>query len=221
MLQYYTLDVECTGLKKSWHEINQISVIRHHDGAIATKRIAVKHPERAAPQALEVQGITVEDLKQGEPREVVLDYIHDFLQEDDTSPEHRCIIGHNVALDRRFCWAEWDIVRKVFPAHLWLCTKSMGHAFVKKTDPLKIAAAQRQIDFRVKPNKPKFGLNILMKGLGIEPEAGAHDAVVDTINTKKLFEFFMESKKIDHVSLIKRLPHKAENAEQDLDIEDF
>lgn len=222
MLNYYIADVEATGVRAGWNETNQISVIRCYDGAIATKKIAVKHPERAAQQALDVQGITIEDLKNGEPIEDVVEYFHKFFQEDDTTVEHRCVVGHNVAFDRRMLHAEWGMLKKEFPAHLWLCTMKMGRAYAKKTDPLKIAAAQRQIDFRVKPNKPKFGLNILMQGLGLNPKDGAHDAVVDTINTKTLMEFMMNSKKIDHVSLIERIPHKKELVEvEELGMDDF
>jgi len=86
---------------------------------------------------------------------------------------------------------------------------------------MKLAAAQKEIDFRVKNNKPKFGLNILMKGLGLPHKEGAHDAVVDTENTKTLFEFFMKSDKIDHLNLIKRLPHISDVTSGELDVDDF
>lgn len=69
MIAYYILDTETTGLKAGYHEINQISVIRTSDGFQKTLNIAVDHPERASKEALDIQGKTRWDLKEGISKE--------------------------------------------------------------------------------------------------------------------------------------------------------
>lgn len=200
MIKYYILDVETTGLKAGYHEVNQISIIRVSDGFQKTANIAVDFPDRASPDALRIQKKRKYELKIGLPRDDVVEEIDAFFEEDDLTPAHRCIVGHSVAFDRRFCHAMWAFSGKEFKADLWLCTKSFTQRWGKKIGPDMIAKSQGQ-------PKAKYGLDMCLKAAGINPKFGAHSATIDTQNTLSLFNFLME-KKLDYVSIIKRVPHK-------------
>jgi DNA polymerase III epsilon subunit-like protein len=203
MIIYYVLDTETTGLKVGYHEVNQISVMRLDTGDQITVDIAVAHPERASAQALQVQGKSVLEISSGIKAVAATQKVNEFFNKDGHTPAHRCIVGHNVQFDRKFCWQMWDDCEVVLPADLWLCTKTFAQRYAKKTGAQKIALAQN------KP-KAKFGLNIFMEGVGLKPKEGAHSAEVDVLNTADLLKFLWDSKMVDYVSLIKRLPHHEE-----------
>ncbi|NJO18581.1 MAG: hypothetical protein HC877_23490 [Thioploca sp.] len=74
MIKYYVLDVETTGLKAGYHEINQISVLRESDNKLISYDIRVDYPERVNYQALEIQGKTKQDLYKGEDKKYIKDY---------------------------------------------------------------------------------------------------------------------------------------------------
>lgn len=202
-------------MKTGYHEINQISVLRCSDEKQLCLKIAVNFPSRANPVSLEIQGITLADLREGLDKKDALTQIHNFIEEDGSSQRHRCIIAHNASFDRRFCHMEWDAVDLAFPADLWLCTQKFGKKYVKsKNLEARVASAQHE-------KKPKFGLNPLLVGLGLNVVEGAHDAGVDVTNTNTLFKFFMESG-VEHVSSMERKPHKEiVKKADDYDISDF
>ena len=200
MLYYYVLDTETTGLKAGYHEVNQISCLRVSDGEIIIVDIKVDFPERVNQISLEIQGKTKSDLLKGIDKREGIKLVHDFISSDNHKLEERCMVAHNASFDQRFTHMEWDVVGLVFPANLWLCTKTLGRKYVKKVGEQKIIKAQRT-------PKVKYGLNILMEGVGLTPKTGAHDAQVDTENCSELFNFLMNSE-IEHVSSIKRVPHK-------------
>ena len=203
MIIYYVLDTETTGLKAGYHEVNQISVLRLDTDEQITVDIGVQYPERASYQALQVQGKSMLEISSGITKGDAIQKINDFLKKDGHTPAHRCIVGHNVQFDRKFCHQTWDDVGETFLADMWLCTKTFAQRYTKTTaSAQKIALAQN------KP-KAKFGLTIFMEGVGLKPKEGAHTADVDVLNTATLLKFLWESK-MDYVSLIKRLPHKEE-----------
>ena len=191
MLHYYVIDTETTGLKAGFHEVIQISAIRCTDSFQQTVNIKAEHPGRASAEALKIQNKTVFDLKHGIARSEAVKIIHEFLLEDEQTPAHRCSIGHNVAFDRRFLHAAWESEKLKFPADLWLCTKSSGRSFAKKKGIVK----------------PKLSLVACMETAGLTPKSGAHNAVIDTINTRDLWNFHKEEK-INLISLIKNVPHE-------------
>jgi DNA polymerase III epsilon subunit-like protein len=211
MIIYYVLDTETTGLKVGYHEVNQISILRLASNEQMTVDIGVKYPDRASPQALQVQGKSVLEISSGINKADAVSRINDFIEGDGQTPAHRCIVGHNVQFDRKFCHQTWDDVGEVFPADMWLCTKTFAQRYAKKTGVQKIAMAQN------KP-KAKYGLNIFMEGVGLTPQEGAHSATVDVSNTATLLKFLWDSK-LDYVSLIKRLPHKEESRTDFVDFE--
>lgn len=225
MIHYYILDTETTGLSVDAHEINQVSVMRVIDREQLSLQIKVKHPHVYSIQALEVQGITPDDLKKGVPVEEVVESVDMFLKEDGQTAAHRCIIAHNAPFDRKFIHRAWDRLGKEFPADLWLCTQSFAKRHVKKhNNGEKIAEAQVKCGVDIKRDKcgalkPKFGLNNFMVGVGLTPKIGAHSAEVDVQNTVELYQWLMNSN-TEHVSLIGRVPQK-DAPTQDLDIDDM
>lgn len=220
---FYILDTEVTGLAVDVHEINQLSVRRVEDGEQLNLQIKVKKPHVYNPQALEVQGITPGDLRIGVSIEEAIESVDLFLNEDGKTKAHRCIIAHNAPFDRKFVHKAWGNLDKEFPADLWMCTQSFGKRYVKKHGGDKIAKAQLDAGIDIKKDKdgklkPKFGLNNLLVGVGIQPKAGAHQASVDVENTQVLYDWLMRSG-TEHVSLIDRIPHKQQKPAE-LDVED-
>ncbi len=225
-LSYFILDTETTGLSAEINEINQISVMRVVDKKQITLQIKVKHPHVYSPQALEVQGITPDDLKKGITIEEAVELIENFLKEDGQTQAHRCIIAHNAPFDRKFVHRAWDSAGKEFPADLWLCTQSFSKRHVQKhRNGEKIAKAQVDNGVDIKRDKygalkPKFGLNNFMVGNGLVPKVGAHSAEVDVQNTYDLYHWLMASN-TEYVSLISRVPHKDAASQDNLDVDDI
>lgn len=223
MIHYYILDTEVTGLSVDVHEINQLSVRRVEDGEQINLQIKVKKPHIFNPQALEIQGITPADLRQGISIEEAIESVDLFLKEDGKTKGHRCIVAHNAPFDRKFVHRAWDNINREFLADLWMCTQSFGKRYVKKHGGEKIAKAQLAAGIDIKKDKsgklkPKFGLNNFMIGVGLQPRLGAHQASVDVENTQDLYDWLMRSN-TEHVSLIDRIPHKQPKAVE-LDVDD-
>ncbi len=159
---YYILDTETCGLSVDVHEINQISVMRVSDAEQVSLQIAVAHPNVYNAQALEVQGITPKDLREGIPIEEAIESINLFLAEDGKTKAHRCIVAHNAPFDRKFVHRAWDRAGKEFPADLWMCTQSFGKRYVKKFGGDKIAKAQYDAGIDIKPDKlENLSLNLV------------------------------------------------------------
>ena len=222
-MEFYILDTETSGLKIDFHEINQISIMRVKDKAQITFQIKVKHPECYSTEALQVQGISPDDLKIGIPIEEAVEKLNVFFAEDGKTKAHRCIIAHNAPFDRKFVHRAWDTVDSEFPADLWMCTLSFGKRYVKKHGGDKLAKAQLDSGIDIKLDKfgnlkPKFGLNNMLAGLGIIAKDGSHRAEIDVQNTLELYNWLMSSK-TEHVSLIERIPHKDVPVQQ-IDMDD-
>lgn len=205
MINYYILDTEETGLKAGWHEINQISVLRVSDNFQKTFYVKVKHPERASPEALAIQKISKSDLYKGEPIEDVINKVNEFFLEDGLGPESRCIVGHNVQFDRRFCHAEWAMAKSKFPADLWLCTKKFYKSYVNKVGQELVI--KRQSAAQPGEKKVKYGQDLCLVGAGLTPKLGAHSAAMDTQNCYTLWGFLM-NENLNHVRVIESHPHK-------------
>lgn len=206
MIHYYMYDLESTGLKAGFHEINQISIIRISDNFQKTINIAVEHPERASQQVLDIQKITRADLKRGIKKQQAVEEINSFFNEDGAGPEARCIVGHNIAFDRRHSHALWEQEKVRFPADLWLCTKKLMSTYVKKYGQAQVMELQ-------KTEKVKYGLDMCLIGLGLKPKFGAHSATIDTQNNLVLYNHLL-SQNLNHVRVIENIPHKT----KDIDI---
>lgn len=228
-IEYYITDVETTGLKLGVNEINQISVLRISDNKQITHNIKVRHPNTYSREALEVQGITPDDLKKGIKLELAVADINKFFLEDcQKNNEGRCMIAYNAPFDRKFIHEAWDSTNDVFGPNLWFCSMAFAKRYVAKHGGEKIAQAQIdamidgiKTDKKSGKLKPKFGLNNFMTGVGLPIKTGAHNAEVDVQNTLELYKWLIASG-TEYVSLIERLPHKEiKTTAQDLDVDDF
>lgn len=190
-INYYILDTETTGLKAGYHEVIQISTLRYSDKFQKTLNIKADFPQRASKEALMITGKTVYDLKEGIEKNTAIEALEAFFEEDQSTPEHRCIVAHNGIFDRRMLHAMWASVNRVFPANLWLCTKEFTRKYAKKQGI----------------QKPKLTLQASMELTGLPQKRGAHNAVIDVQNTENLFTKLM-SENLGHVQLIKRVPHE-------------
>jgi len=190
-LKYYVIDTETTGLSAKRHEITQISIIRDHDMNQLTSYIKAEHPENASRDALLITGRTLADISRGNNRKDVVDAVNMFILEDGLTPEHRCIVGHNVGFDKRFCHAMWESVDQKFPANCWLDTKPFAKNWATKLGIFK----------------PKLTLAASLEFAGIKAIAGAHDAGIDAQNTFILWQEGLKQG-VEYLPCIKREPHE-------------
>jgi DNA polymerase III alpha subunit (gram-positive type) len=190
-IQFYLIDTETTGLAK-YHEVVQLSVIRCKDRHQLSKYIIAEHPERASEEALRVTNKTKADLLKGDPKEQVVDLVHNFLESDNTTPEHRCIIGHNIhKFDMRFLHALWEKCNMEFPAYLWLDTIPFTKAYATK--------------FGIS-SPGGFNLRASLDLVNIEVKAELHNAITDSQYNYRLWKKLMESG-VDYVDHMRRKPH--------------
>lgn len=201
MLHYYVIDTETTGLKPDWHEITQISIIRCEDRHQISKFIRAHYPKRASPEALAITGKTQADLRIGEDRLTVVEAVDKFMQADQLTEEHRCMIAHNAPFDKNFCHALWKSVGRKFPAICWLDTKVLA-----KNWAIKLGL-----------EKPKLNLAASLEFAGITPLPGAHNAISDSRNTYLLWKKGVEAG-VDYFPAIKRYPQVIE---EDVSLKDL
>ena len=129
-IQYYVIDTETTGTGNQ-HEIVEISIIRCSDKVQMTRFIKADFPERASLDALAITGKTIEDLRNGIPKEEAVAQIEEFFNLDNSSPECRCIVAHNASFDQRFLHNLWDRCGKKFPANMFLDTMQLTRIAAK------------------------------------------------------------------------------------------
>lgn len=191
-LFYYVIDTETTGLKPSWHEMTQISIIRCSDRHQISKLIRAEYPKRASQEALTITGRTEADILKGESRMSVVQSVHDWILQDGLTDEHRCFIGHNCTFDKNFCHALWKSVDLKFPAICWMDTKTFAKLWANKLGL----------------EKPRLTLASSLEFTGLKPiDDKAHNAISDSRNTYLLWKKGMDEG-LDHLSCIKRYPHE-------------
>jgi DNA polymerase III epsilon subunit-like protein len=202
-VEYYCLDLETTGLGKD-HEVVEISVIRCRDKVQITRFIAAEHPERASLDALAICNKTMNDLKIGTSKEEAVDDVEKFLNEDGSTPAHRCIVGHNIInFDLRFLHALWTKCGRTFPANMFLDTMQMARQAAKGMGIVK----------------PKVNLQASCDLFGIKKTATFHNSKMDTRNTFFLWKKLVEEINLDYLPMIKTLPHVVKSSEQMSDID--
>jgi len=191
-IQFYLIDTETTGLNVKSHEVVQISIIRFKDRHQLSKYIIAEHPETASAEALKITGKTQADLLKGDPKEMVVELCHSFLEQDQTTPEHRCIVGHNITrFDLRFLHALWEKCGKIFPANLFLDTIPYTKGYASKFG-------------KISPGG--FNLRASLDLVNIEVKGELHNAISDSQHNYKLCKKLMESG-LDYVEFMKRKPH--------------
>jgi DNA polymerase III alpha subunit (gram-positive type) len=192
-LQYYIIDTETTGLKANHHEMTEVGIIRATDRVQLWRQIKCEYPERASFDALAITKKTLADLDNGHSREDVVNECNKFFNEDGLTPQHRCIIGHNIfSFDKRFLFALWESVGQIFPATMWMDTIPMTKAYAKQIGLVK----------------PKVNLHAACEILGIKKFSDAHNAKVDSRNSYLLWKSLVEEKKVDYLPFIKTAAHE-------------
>jgi DNA polymerase III epsilon subunit-like protein len=195
-ITYYIIDSETTGLSSSYHEVNELSIIRFADRVQLTRFIKCEYPERANFDSLAITGKTLNDLSTGISKEQAVEECNKFFEEDGLTPAHRCLVAHNAAFDRRFIHALWAKCNQELPVNLWICSMALTRDYAKKTG-LSVKGGAK-ISFKL-PNSLDL--------VGIKKFSGAHASKVDTRNTYLLFKNLMEDKKVDHLPHIKTFVH--------------
>lgn len=205
-INYYIIDTETNGLKSSYHEINEIGIIRVNDRVQVWKNIRCESPERSNADALSITKKTLADLERGDAKEDAVAAVDRFFAEDGLTPSHRCIVCHNVSFDRRFLQALWSSCGKTFPANLWLCTMALSKEYAKSQGIIK----------------PKVNLHAACDLVGVKKIAQAHNAKVDSRNTYFLFKDLMDVKKVNYLPFIKTDIHTSKvEAEEEIDMSIF
>lgn len=194
-IKYYIIDIETNGLRLKHHELTEVSFIRVDDKMIFSKQVKCDYPNRASLDALKITGKTIQDLYYGEKKNDVVAMIKNFLNKDNLTPEHRCIIGHNVNFDRSHLLALFDEFNETFPANLWLDTMGMMRQIIKQANP------------GIK--RPKINLEASCQFFKLEKTASFHNAKGDAKNTFYLWQK-IQAINFDYLPYIKRLPHKEE-----------
>jgi DNA polymerase III epsilon subunit-like protein len=196
-LIYYCLDLETTGLKAAFHEITELSILRAEDRVQLSKQVRCLNPQNASFDALRITGKTIGDLSKGISSTELVEEVEFFLAEDNATPAHRCLVGHNiVSFDKKFLWHLWEMQGKRFPFDMYLDTLHMAKAYAKKQQLIK----------------PSLKLGNACDLFGIKKAQGEHAAKADTRNTYLLWKKLMES--MDHLEFIKQIPHLIEQSEE-------
>jgi DNA polymerase-3 subunit epsilon len=182
-MKILNVDIESTGLDHNHHEITQISGLVEVDGVIVDKfdiRMRPNYPERAAPQALEKTGMTIEKLMVLPPREegwaefkAILDKHIDRFDKTDKF----YMLGYNVLFDKNFISAlfkEQD--EKYFGAYF----------FFEVIDVMPLAMLFRMSG---KLDCKNLKLTTVCEALGIPfAEGTAHDGLYDIVQTVRAFK---------------------------------
>jgi len=176
------------GIDVKRQEIVEISIIRMSDKVQLTKQIRADNPLNANADALELTGKTLEDLYIGVSKIEAIESIQAFLDEDGSSPKHRCLICHNAPFDMRFMHAMWTKANRPFPVDMWIDTMPMMRKFVKEAGI----------------NTKKLKLENSLKIVGCKTAPGKHNAKSDTRNLYYLYSELI--KKYHYVDYIKNLP---------------
>ena len=198
-LIFYITDTETTGLAIDKHEVTQVSIIRCTDRHQLSKYIKAEHPETASDDALRITNRTRADLLKGDSKESVVDACDKFFEEDGLTPEHRCMVGHNVhRFDQRFMHRLWEKCGKQFKSHLWLDTLPYTKAYAKQ--------------FGIE--SPSFNLASSLNIVKVAAKGQAHNAIGDSQNNYRLLMKLMESG-VDYLDHVKRIPHNFNSKDEE------
>jgi len=212
---YYVIDTETTGLSTNYHEITELGIIRCFDRMQLWRQVKCLYPERANFDALAITQKTLADLSNGDDPEQVILASEKFFNEDNLSPAHRCIVGHNISFDRKFLHALWERYGKEFPAHLWLDTMALTRQYLKDTGIEQEHKAKGL-------KKPSVNLHAACDWAGVKKLSASHNAKVDSRNTYLLYQNLVEEKKINYLPFIKTAVHKVNSFDSErADISDL
>ena len=175
----------------NFHELFEISLINADTMTQITRRIKIDKPENSSLDALKITGNTIDDLKKGKSKFDVVNEIDAFINEDGLTPDHRCLVGHNIInFDRKFLWHLWESCGKEFPFHMYLDTMHMMRDYTKKLQMIK----------------PKINLAASCEMLKVaNVDTNWHSAKGDTRNCFFLWKKLMDE--VNHLMHIKTMVH--------------
>jgi DNA polymerase III subunit epsilon len=213
-LDYFICDTETTGLKSKgmFHEICEMTFIRVSNQENLFVEVKAENPRNASYDALKITGRSLKDLERGVSRGEAVGKVSEFLSGNE--PSGVCIVGHNLAFDRRFLHALWEDCNQKFPANLWLDTMDMVKHFIKKSDVSTLNIT------KTATGRPSTTLTACCEMLGVKKFPGAHSSQVDTGNTYWLWKKLSEIG-IDHLPFIKTHKHLFDGEEAVKDMIDF
>jgi len=198
-LQFYVLDVETTGIKNTYHEITELSIIRvgntPKESIIINRNVKCKYPKRANIEALRITNKTIYDLYKGDSKDKVVQDCNYFFNLDKKEKSHRCIIAHNCSFDMGFVHKMWEECGEVFPVDNWVDSMKLVSAYAKSNG----------LEYALSRGKIKLQDSCTL--LGINKVAGAHNTESDTKNTFLLWKKLLEHN-VDYLKYIKCVPHK-------------
>lgn len=152
------VDIETTGLEVNKHEIIEIAIITKSKHYHV--KVSPNFIEFADPKALEINGYRPEEWLESIPSHVVAREIADILH-------NKIIVGHNPKFDMGFIREMWDTHN---------CTPYVSSRYI---DTIQLAREHL-------PYCPQYRLDTIRRYLGWSL-VGAHSAMVDCEDTKKLF----------------------------------
>lgn len=207
-LIFYVIDTETNGLNAKMHEMCEISIIRCTDRMQLTEFIKCERPEASSWDALRITGKTLADLEKGASKEDVVEKVNGFFSQDGLTPNHRCIIGHNIIpFDKKFLHALWEKCDSQFPANLWLDTIKLTDKFLSTYDTSGLNL------IKTATGRISKKLQDACDMVGVKKYAAAHASKVDSRNTYLLWKKLVEDYKIDYLPEIKTFAHQIEKDE--------
>lgn len=183
MLKLFHYDAETTGTDSARHQIHQLAFIVEIDGE-EKERVNIKmRPDPGTPvtpKALEVGGVTIEDLKvyplsQMEGYQQLISVINRYIDRFDKTDKFHAI-GFNEWFDNGF-------LRALFEA----CgDKYFGSYFWADSICVMVLASNDLKDERA--TLPNFKLQTIAAHYKIEPKGDWHDALTDVQVTRDIYK---------------------------------
>lgn len=169
--QLLTFDSETTGLDPKLGAVMLTFAALHESGNSFTVTIQPTDEEwtNAHPKALQVNGITWEDVQGGIPVIEAGDMFTSWMIKHDYSGKHILLAGQNPGFDMKFMWYHWrDGLKFIgFP------TKA-SHVLDAQTMYLIWEQATNN---KTMPKTTRTSLKNICINIGIEPEPEPHDAL--------------------------------------------
>lgn len=196
-MKFFTFDLETTGTDVAKHAIHQIAAIIDVPGRLPIELNYQVRPKEGvhmvSPEALEVCGITMEQLKGYPPMEEayedLVSKLNDLCDRFDKQDKF-FMVGFNCqGFDGQFLRKFWaDNNDKYFGSYFWPNTLDV------------YVLATRELMAR-RHSMPNFKLHTVARELGIEvDEEQLHDALYDCRLTKQMFQMLTKSAAVEAVA---------------------
>lgn len=182
---FYVADCETTGLSPA-HGVLEISILRLSDSEQKTWFLKPFESDAIDMGALKVNGYKLEDItcktKEGrdkfkDPTTTIIE-IENWLAEDNSLSEDRCLVGQNISFDKMMLESLWN-----------KCGNADSFPFGRRmVDTMQIELV---LDLASNSSRASYSLGALLKKYGIKNDK-AHTAAADVKATKELFDKQLE-----------------------------